>query len=105
MNGEDDTRRRESIPIRLVFGERPAAAGAEKGALGFCVEGRAASRRLGVRIGLERDVVDEIVSLNTKCETLAGLTGYPSTFLAFLEGDFQVEGSIFSESMSSNDGD
>ena len=93
------------MPTRLVFGERPAAAGAEKGADASCVEARAASRRLGVIIVLVMDVVDEYASFNTKCDTLAGLTGCPSAFLAFLEGDFKIEGSMFSESMSSNDGE
>ena len=66
MKGEEDTLRRESMPMRLLLGERPAAAGADKGAAVLRVEERTVSKRLGVIIGLDRGVGAEIASFKMK---------------------------------------
>lgn len=105
VNGEDETLRRERMPARLDLGERPAAGGADDGAIGLRVDVRAISRRFGVMTGRFTDANEELSLFKTKCDTLPGLTGFPSRFLAFLDEDFRVEGSMFSESISSNDGE
>ena len=66
MKGDDDILRRERMPIRLLLGERPAAAGADDGATGLHVEGRAASSRLGVMMGRARAAGAEYAFFKTK---------------------------------------
>jgi len=106
VNGEDEQRRREeSMPNRLDLGERPAAGGAEEGAAGLRVAERAVSRRFGVIIGLDTDANEELSLFKIKWDALPVLIGYPSRFFAFLDGDFKIDGSMFSESTSSNDGE
>ena len=41
VNGDDEIRRRERIPMRLLLGDLPAAAGADEGfaVLRFCPDG------------------------------------------------------------------
>ena len=87
VKGEDETRRRDKMPMRLDFGDLPVAAGADDGctALGLVRVERDVSRRLGVRIGLDVAAEGRIAFVNTNCDVLPGLTiKLPSVVLDFL---------------------
>ena len=88
VKGEDETRRRERMPMRLAFGDLPEAAGAEAGwtTVGLVVDvERDVSRRLGVMIGLDAGAKDRIALVNTNCDVLPGFTiKFPSVVLDFL---------------------
>ena len=110
MNGEEEVRRRERRPKRLFLGDLPAAAGAEDGSALFGLgasELRTAFERLGVDIGLlvgseARTSVKALFEANW--DDFPGFNGYSLKFLGFLLDD-KIEGSTFSESLSSNDGE
>lgn len=55
VKGEEEIRRRDRIPMRLLLGDLPAAAGADEGfaVLRFCPSGDCGvSNRVGVIVGL-----------------------------------------------------
>ena len=104
MNGLEEVLRRDRMPIRLLLGDLPAAAGAEACALRFVdTEARGVSRRSGEGIGLVKAENAGDVSARTKRDGLIGLIGLSSKPLAFLVGEANKEGSIFSKSTSSKD--
>lgn len=88
VKGDDETRRRDRMPMRLDFDDLPVAAGAEDGCttlgLSLRVE-RDVSRRLGVRIGLDVAAEARMALVNTNWDVLPGLTiKLPSVVLDFL---------------------
>lgn len=113
VKGLEDTRRRDRIPMRLLFGDLPIAVGAEAPARRlFCnlsgilgADGTSALRFWsfpGVMMGRLTTLGTEGVFVRMKCDALFGLAKSRSIFLDFLLDDKKIEGSTFSESWSSN---
>ena len=110
VNGLEDIRRRDKMPMRLLLGDLPATVGAEEGParrLFGClsgilgVDGVSALRfwsLAGVIMGRFMVLEAEEALVRIKCEALFGLVKSMSMFLDFLLGDMKTEGSIFSES-------
>lgn len=96
VNGEDETRRRDKIPARLLLGDRPATVGAEDGGF-LLVE---SDRRFEVAIGRLAMRAESWFCFKTNLEDWTVLMANPLTFFDFLDGDEYSSGSMFSESKS-----
>lgn len=114
VNGLEDTRRRDKIPMRLLLGDLPATVGAEDGPTrrlfgdlsGITgVDGTSALRfcsLAGVFMGRVIALGVEMMFVRTKCDVVCGFSRSILLFLDFLLDDWKIEGSMFSELWSSN---